>query len=195
MSVLFLNIELGSMTSVSAKNELGDCSKLYLKLPLWTLCWLQLVQNMALRFVLTVAPGSCELCWYEHAVNKSWLPGVLCCQTLNVLSGIKNRFFFFSQLIEVVQPKLNCESSFQVFCSKSSCPFTVFGWNNSQLGICDYPLMFPFSLGTSRCEEGVIVCLGGGWDSSLGKYHNCRLDWQWLGAGLSLISAGLIWHI
>lgn len=32
--------------------------------------------------------------WIPGAVNKSWLPGVLCCQTLNVLSVIKNRFSY-----------------------------------------------------------------------------------------------------
>lgn len=34
MSVFFLDIELSSMTSVSAESELVDCSALYLKLPL-----------------------------------------------------------------------------------------------------------------------------------------------------------------
>lgn len=50
-------------------------------------------------------------------MNRSWLPGVLSCQTLDVLCGIKNRFFSFSPfflLTEVVQSKLNNEGIFQV---------------------------------------------------------------------------------
>lgn len=71
------------------------------------LCWLQPMQNMAEWFIPTVMPGSQELCWYEYSVNKSWLPGVLCCQTLYELSVIKNRFFLIFFF-----PSLQCPYSF-----------------------------------------------------------------------------------
>lgn len=107
------------------------------------------------NLVLTAASAKYGSVIYTH--SDAWIPWVVLIQILSeqelaswciVLSNLKciecdkeQNFFFLFFLIEVVQLKLNCEGSFQVFHSKSSCPFTMFGWNNPQPGICDYPFI------------------------------------------------------
>lgn len=116
-----------------------------------------LCEAVFVNLVLTAAGAKYGSVIYTH--NGAWIPWVVLiwilseqelaswCIVLSNLNCIKCDkeqifFLFFFLLIEVVQTKLNCEGSFQVFHSKSSCPFTMFGWNNPQLEICGYPFIF-----------------------------------------------------
>lgn len=179
MPVFFLDAEVDPVTSVSAESRLG------------TAVHFEATAGAEYSSVICTHGDPCpwELCWWEWSVNRSWLPGVLSCQTLDVLCDIKNKFFsfLFFSFIEVVQSKLNNEGSFQILKSLLVHSLDLAGTSHSW----EFLIIHAFSILVMDNQiKGKHRSMSWkDWDSNL---ENCYYS----GAlGLAVVGDGIIFNI